>query len=320
MIHKDGVFSEDGTKPLVSVVIINHNYRDFVLDAIHSIQQQTYSNIALSVIDDGSTDDSIERIETCGNIRLFKQSNQGVVHARNRALSIAEGDFLVQLDADDRLKPECIEEMVKIAVTEGADIVYCQAEYFGRVNFVSMYPSFNLEKLKHENFIVPCSLVSTRFLRTHSHISYDDYLDTLGYEDWDFFLHLCLSGAKAIRLNSPYFEYRKHDDGHSRNDEQENDLFKLLLVRHHILQKYNAEFPEEFDYFSAEIDLWLSQIQYMQSVESMRVAAQKEITDLTQRVAQKESVLESIYSSKRWRLLEALARPIRLIKHKWFNR
>lgn len=277
--------------PLVAIVIINHNYSEFVGQAIESALAQTYPRTEIYVIDDGSTDNSVEVISSYDEqVHVCVQQNQGVVKTRNKAISLAkDADYLVQLDADDYLDEHFVENMVSCALKESADLVYCQVHYFGRVEFDSKYPEYNLEKLKHENYMGAYSLLRMAFIIEHD-LEYDEYLGCLGYEDWDFALGACLSGAVAARVDKSLYFYRKHTGTASRNDAQENDLFKILLVRHHIWQKYNHIYPSEFCYFSAEIDILYEMISQLEAYEVDKG-----------KYAEVRGQLEQMQNSKRWR-------------------
>lgn len=277
--------------PLVAIVIINHNYSEFVGQAIESALAQTYSRTEVYVIDDGSSDNSVEVISSYSEqVHVCVQQNQGVVKTRNEAISLAkDADYLVQLDADDYLDKYFVEKMVSCALKENADLVYCQVHYFGRVEFDSKYPEYDLEKLKHENYMGAYSLLRIAFIVEHN-LEYDEYLGHLGYEDWDFALGACLSGAVAARVDESLYFYRKHTGTASRNDAQENDLSKILLVRHHIWQKYNHIYPSEFCYFSAEIDILYEMISQLEAYEVDKG-----------KYAEVRGQLEQMQNSKRWR-------------------
>ena len=79
-------------EPLVSVAVINHNYSQYVCEAIDSVLNQTYRNIEVLVVDDGSTDGSVDLIRnTYGDsVELVTQKNMGVVATRNKVLGLAE--------------------------------------------------------------------------------------------------------------------------------------------------------------------------------------------------------------------------------------
>lgn len=249
--------------PLVSIVITCYNYADYVADAIESVLAQTYKNIELIVINDGSTDESsgvITELQKVHGFRYIDNENQGIIKTRNLGVSLAKGDYELQLDADDTLDPTYVEKCVKAAFEHGADIVYTQYAVFGRIEFVSQQIDHNLEMLKHDNYIHASALVRRSLLGNDP---YDQYLDDKGNEDWDLFLGLCLDGATAKLVDEPLLRYRKHAEKRSRSDLFEGTK-KEALVRHHIWSKQNAKHPDQFWYFSSEIDLLYKVIQLYQ--------------------------------------------------------
>ena len=111
--------ADGGTRALVSVIIPTYNRADLLIRAIESALSQTYRNIEVIVIDDGSTDDTRTRVlEYSGDARLHYhfQKNMGVAGARNTGLRIAKGEYVAFLDSDDRWKHWKIE--LEVAVLE----------------------------------------------------------------------------------------------------------------------------------------------------------------------------------------------------------
>ncbi len=100
-------------KGLVSVVIPNYNYARFLREAIDSVLAQTYAEIEIIVVDDGSTDDSKDILKSYGQqIKAVFQQNQGVSAARNNGVNESRGEFISFLDADDLWLPAKIEKQV----------------------------------------------------------------------------------------------------------------------------------------------------------------------------------------------------------------
>jgi glycosyltransferase involved in cell wall biosynthesis len=103
--------------PLVSVLIANYNYAQYIGEAIESVLNQTYQNFEILICDDGSTDNSLEVIrryaERDSRIKYIAKENGGVASALNECLRIAQGQIGCFLDADDRFKPDKIEAVVK---------------------------------------------------------------------------------------------------------------------------------------------------------------------------------------------------------------
>src|SRR5829696_6977365 len=102
-----------GATPLVSVVIPCYNQAHFLEEAIESVLAQSYKDFEIIVIDDGSTDDTGEVAGRYPRVRLFRQDNQGLAAARNAGLWRSKGEYLVFLDADDRLLPWALEVGLK---------------------------------------------------------------------------------------------------------------------------------------------------------------------------------------------------------------
>jgi len=98
------------TAPLVTVIIPIYNGAEFIGAAIESAQTQTYGNLELIVVDDGSTDDSLSIVHAHAardeRIRVISQANSGVATARNTAIEAARGEFIAPLDADDLWQPD----------------------------------------------------------------------------------------------------------------------------------------------------------------------------------------------------------------------
>ncbi len=109
----------------VSVLIPNYNYAKYVGAAIRSVQAQTLPAFEIIVIDNGSTDNSLEVLRAFGDtIRLVSQENRGQGGARNRGLQEARGEFIAFLDADDVWLPEKLEKQMKLFADPGVGLVY----------------------------------------------------------------------------------------------------------------------------------------------------------------------------------------------------
>lgn len=110
----------------VSVIMPCFNGESFVAEAIESVLAQTYSDVELIIVDDGSTDQSVAVIRRFGDaVRLFTQANQGPSAARNKGLRAATGEFIAYLDADDYWEPHFIESMISALSSSEAVLAYC---------------------------------------------------------------------------------------------------------------------------------------------------------------------------------------------------
>lgn len=113
--------------PLISVIVPVHNVGSHLEQCLRSVTDQTYSNLDIILVDDGSTDRSgkiaARYAAVDKRVRLFTQANQGVSSARNRGLAVAIGDYIAFVDADDWLEPTAYEQVVQAAITGDYDFV-----------------------------------------------------------------------------------------------------------------------------------------------------------------------------------------------------
>jgi glycosyltransferase involved in cell wall biosynthesis len=129
-LHKENNTYIQNNTDLVTIIIPTFNRAEFIGDAIKSVLTQTYSNIELIVIDDGSTDQTEDIILTFSDDRLtyIKQRNKGRSNARNHALSLASGRYITFLDSDDLYLPNKIESQVAYLKNHpGVGMVYTSA-------------------------------------------------------------------------------------------------------------------------------------------------------------------------------------------------
>lgn len=115
------------TPGLISVIMPCYNAETYVTEAIQSVLEQTYPNIELVVVDDGSTDRSKDILKKLGDRILFlEQANQGPYPARNLGLKHAKGEFVAFLDADDWWRRDCLEQLqAALAMHPDAALAYC---------------------------------------------------------------------------------------------------------------------------------------------------------------------------------------------------
>ena len=115
---------------MISVIIPVYNKCHFVAKTLESVLAQTYQDWEAIIIDDGSTDNSVEAIKTIHDprIQLYQQDNHGVSYTRNKGIEIAKGDFIALLDADDIWFPDYLETMVTLVEKYPHHSVFCVAQ------------------------------------------------------------------------------------------------------------------------------------------------------------------------------------------------
>lgn len=119
--------------PEVSVIIPVYNNEEFVEKCIRSVMEQTFADLEIIVVNDGSTDGSEEILrrlsEKDSRIRLISQENKGVSAARNKGLDASGGTFLIFVDGDDYIGPNYIKSLYDFAVRNHTDMLICGITY-----------------------------------------------------------------------------------------------------------------------------------------------------------------------------------------------
>jgi glycosyltransferase involved in cell wall biosynthesis len=216
--------SNDPT-PLVSVIVPAWNAARFIADTIRSVQQQTYTNWELIIVNDGSTDDTAKIIAGLNDprIQLINQANAGVSAARNHGISAAKGELIAFLDADDLFDPKNLEEKVNLFFTRPEiDFVFSDcllADENGTITGPA--PKGKAEKLL-ENILLwngevipaPCSNLVVRSKCFDEGVRFDAEFSTAA--DQDLTLQLC-GRYNGFYLAKTLVIYRVLGNSMSRN-------------------------------------------------------------------------------------------------------
>lgn len=193
----------------VSVVIPCYNAGDYLEEAVQSALAQTYRDVEVIVVDDGSTDERTKQILDAANwprTTIIRQVNGGPSAARNRAVEAASGEFILPLDADDRIDPSYAEKAVAVMQARPeVGIVYCKAHKFGVEEGAWQLPVYTLNELVIDNVIFCTSLYRKEDWRRVG-----GYNETLrhGMEDYEFWIKLVHLGCVVHQIDEPLFFYR----------------------------------------------------------------------------------------------------------------
>ncbi len=196
-------------KPLVSIIIPVYNASTYILETLDSIQQSTYRPLEIIMVDDASTDNSLDIVTTYAgthnNCTVFAQENLGVSATRNHAIREAKGKYILPVDADDKIGQTYIEHAVEILENNpNISVVGCRARMFGDVNKEWKLPPFSHALLARKNMIP----ITSMFRRS-------DWEKTTGFceqdiyrEDWDFWISIMELGGTFYKLNEIGLFYR----------------------------------------------------------------------------------------------------------------
>ena len=217
----------------VSVIIPVYNTEDYLKECIESLVNQTLREIEILIVNDGSTDSSLEIMKEFKNkypniIKIFDKVNGGQASARNYALPFAQGEYLGFVDSDDWVDSTMYEEMYEKAEKEDADIVICDmVDHFP--DRTVCYPSSRFEN----KFKVTPSACNKLFKR--SLVKEDVFPVGLWYEDFEFTtMQLMKTDCISVIHKGLYHCHcREVSTMYNNNSEKNQDI---LVVLEHLVE------------------------------------------------------------------------------------
>jgi glycosyltransferase involved in cell wall biosynthesis len=239
--------------PLVSIIIPAFNAADFISQALKSVHAQTYQEIEVIVVDDGSTDDTYAIVEEFAKkddrFRLVRQCNAGVGAARNTAIGEARGKYIAPMDADDLFFPEKLEKQVACMEKWGSEtgLVYCGTTVidedgdFVRNLHLGFVRNVHLGTLEGRlrlavvlrNVVGSASvplLRATALEKVGPYLTRAEQRGAQGCEDWD--LHIRIAEHYSIRVVPEYLlAYRETRSSMSVNAETMAASFAVVSRR-----------------------------------------------------------------------------------------
>lgn len=239
--------------PRVSIVVPCYNHGKYVPEIIQGIEAIGEKSLyEVIIVNDGSTDGITETIlkdfdkAKPENYTVIFQENQGVCATRNNAIRMARGEFILPVDADNRVYPEYIYKALEIFETNPEiSIVYSDAKLTGHESGVRYQMDFNLHALMTYNYIDTCAIYRKTVWEALG--GYDANM-IWGFEDWEFWLHAAFKGFKFHHINEELFEYRVEDNARTKNllssESNVNALMNYMMNKHS--QYYGPNYATQY--------------------------------------------------------------------------
>lgn len=286
-------------KDLVSIIITCYNHEKYIAQCLESVFSQTYSNIELLIINDGSTDDSSNIIANMLPSSPYKktefvsQDNAGICIVRNQGLKWANGEFVLFVDSDNYLDNDYVEKLIFTAQNNQSDIIYTDLFDVDANNVFMEAKEFDLESYLTSNYIDNCSLIRMSKIKDSR---YDLELNRKKLVDYDFIMNLILmNGAIPKKCHDTKLNYRVLNDSISRKDNHLSETF-YFEVYLYILSKYVQKFPLEImEAVKNNILILASRItDLIKHMEGVTKHVHNQEHDLTQLAEQIETLKEEI--------------------------
>jgi glycosyltransferase involved in cell wall biosynthesis len=221
----------------VTVIVPCFNHAKYIDECLYSIYAQTVNPIEIIVINDGSTDNFDAVIEKhLSKIHMVNQKNQGLAKSRNLGFELAQGDYILPIDADDFIDPSFISNALRVIATNKVAIAYPDIKKFGDEVGVFRHPPYSFDKLKQENYMVSCSLiVKSAWIaaKKANGYGYDPVISKLGgYEDHLFYLECGALGYYGAPIKKVLLNYRRTNQS-MLNRAREN----FVKIRKYMVEK-----------------------------------------------------------------------------------
>jgi glycosyltransferase involved in cell wall biosynthesis len=235
---------------LISIIVPCYNQAQYLSEALKSVYDQTYINWECIIVNDGSPDHTEEVakiwLDKDKRFRYLYHQNQGVSASRNYGIENANGDWILPLDADDKIGKKYL-ELAVIKINEGYNFIYSIGEYFEDRSGEMVLKSFDLKQLLLKNQIFNSAFFEKSNFNTVG--GYDCNM-IYGFEDWEFYIALLNNTQNnVIKLDYVGCYYRIKQN--SRNATILSDIQRMKEIEQYIFKKhlkfYVKYFPNIID-------------------------------------------------------------------------
>ncbi len=216
----------------VSIVIPCWNQAQYLPEAIESALNQTYEDIEVLVINDGSPDNTLEVVSRYP-VKVITQVNKGLASARNAGIMNMRGQYLLPLDADDILLPDCVKELVRVAKATNADIIAPSFQTFGLAQeTVTLMASPTIDDFRVANRIGYFSMIKRTALQEVGGYSSRMF----AYEDLSLWFDLLSRGKTIVTVPRPLVLYRT----------KKESMWTEAVSKHHkeLMEQIYKDFPQ----------------------------------------------------------------------------
>ncbi len=277
--------------PIVSVIMPCFNHGQFIEEAIESVIAQTFTTVEIIIVNDGSTD-----AETVRLLKHYQQPNVSVIHTENRGPSAArnvgiqqaKGQYILPVDADDRIAPTYLEKAVPILESHPeVGIVYAQAELFG-----AKMGSFDLPPYQFPDILLGNMIFNSSLYRKADWEKVGGYNENMvwGWEDYDFWLSILELGRGVFHI--PQVLYFHREVANSRSEQMKQE---------HWVKSYTQIFKNHPQLYTDHIDILFKQLVELRE-DVHQTHSRLHITQNRLHVTQDrlQSIVSTVQSSRAW--------------------
>lgn len=243
------------TAPTISVAMPVYNGERYLADSIDSILMQSFTNFELIIIDDGSTDNSLQVLREYqkrdARIRLIARENRNLATTLNDIIDLSRGKWIARMDQDDIALPQRFERQLEWLEKTGADICGSWVKLFGqRYKRILKHPqkddAIKMEILFSTPFAHPTVMMRTQLAKQ---LRYDKVWE--GCEDYDLWERAARAGWKMTNVQEVLLLYRQHSTQITANSFSKNQILSKKIKRRY----------HEFIFDSLQLPLdWIDEV------------------------------------------------------------
>lgn len=258
----------------VSVIMPCYNDGKYIEEAVESVFAQTYKNIELIVIDDGSDEqETIDILNKLGDrIVLLKTNHLRPAGARNFGITRATGKYILPVDSDDKIDSTYVEKAVEILEkNQNIGVVYCEADLFGEKSGKWDLPSYSFDKMLLDNVV----FVTALFYREDwEKVGGFNTHMLAGMEDYDFWLAILALGKEIYQIPEILFHYRIKPV--SRTTGFQSDYIQMQATYRQIYDNHKEFFEKNSEEYAKVLrDALIEQIAIRMKYEKVFEKVQK---------------------------------------------
>ena len=225
---------------LVSVIMPYYNKKNYFLKSINSVLKQTYINLEILIVYDDQNRDDLEYIESCikndSRVKIIlNENNKGAAHSRNKAISIARGEYIAFLDCDDYWETNKIEIQLNFMLTHGYDFSHTTYQVINYEEKIVRIIRAQ-ETLKYKKLLKSCDIGLSSVILKRELLSDMKFPELKTKEDFVLWLNLAKKSVDLVGLDKPLMFWRKTPNSLSDSILQKlKDAFKV----YHLYEKKN---------------------------------------------------------------------------------
>lgn len=242
----------------ISVIVPVYNVEKYIAICIESICNQTFSDFELIIVDDGSTDNSLDIIkkyaEIDSRIRFFTQKNSGISATRNKGLREAKGNYILYIDSDDYILPDTLKVLWENATESGADIILGNVWAFYNDNFNHKIATYQRPKWINNNVVsgdlLYAQLMSTDsfpplvylYFTRRSHLIDNNIWmnEAIVHEDELWTIQVMCTARRVKSIDYYYYYYRQRPGSFMYSDNLRERIRSIMVI-----SKYLPRFIQE---------------------------------------------------------------------------